>query len=73
MQKTIGIILIVVAFGLGYYGIKNLNQKEADVKIGDVEISAKSSESNNKGYVLVGAGIICLAVGAVLVAKASKN
>jgi hypothetical protein len=73
MQKTIGIVLIVVAFGLGYYGIKNLNQKEADVKIGDVEISAKSSESNSKGYVLVGAGVICLAIGAVLVAKAPKN
>jgi hypothetical protein len=73
MQKTIGIVLIVVAFGLGYYGIKNLNQKEADVKIGDVEISAKSSESNSKGYVLVGAGVICLAIGAVLVAKAPKS
>ena len=73
MQKTIGIVLIVVAFGLGYYGIKNLNQKEADVKIGDVEITAKSSESNSKGYVMVGAGVICLAVGAVLVAKAPKN
>ena len=69
MQKTIGIILIVIAFGLAYYGIKNLNHKEADVKIGGVEISAKSNESSSKGYVLVGAGALLLIVGTVLVAR----
>jgi LPXTG-motif cell wall-anchored protein len=69
MQKTIGIILIVVAFGLGYYGIKDLNHKEADVKIGDVEISAKSNESSNKAYILIGAGVLSLIAGVVLVGR----
>jgi hypothetical protein len=69
MQKTMAVILIVVAFGLGYYGVKNLNHKEADVKIGEVEISAKSSESNNKGYLLLGAGALCLIAGTVLAAR----
>ena len=69
MQKTIGIVLIGVAFGLGYFGIKNLNEKKADVKIGDVEISATSSESNNKAYILIGAGVLCLIGGVVLVAR----
>jgi len=69
MQKTIGIVLIVVAFGLGYFGIKNLDEKKADLKIGDVEIKATSSESSNKAYVLIGAGLLCLVAGAVLVAR----
>jgi len=69
MQKGIGIVLIVVAFGLGYFGIKNLNEKSADVKIGDVEISAHSSESQGKAYVLIGAGVLCLIAGVVLVSR----
>ena len=69
MQKGIGIALIVVAFGLGYFGIKNLNEKKADVKIGDVEITASSNESNNKAYILIGAGVLSLVAGVVLVAR----
>jgi len=69
MQKTIGIVLIVVAFVLGYTGINYLNEKKADVKIGDVEIKATSSDSNNKAYVYIGGGVLCLIAGVVLVAR----
>jgi LPXTG-motif cell wall-anchored protein len=72
MQKTIGIILIIAAFVLGYFGIQNLNEKTADFKIGEVEVTAKTSESKNKGYALLGAGALCLIAGALLVGKAKK-
>jgi len=72
MQKSIGLLLILVAFALGYFGIKNLNEKTAEIKIGELEINAESSESKGKGYAFLGGGALCLIVGAVLVAKKNK-
>jgi hypothetical protein len=69
MQKTIGIILIIAAFVLGYFGIQNLNEKTADFKIGEVEVTAKTSESKSKGYTFLGSAALCLIIGAVLVAR----
>jgi|1185.fasta_scaffold407457_2 hypothetical protein len=72
MQKTVGIILIIAAFVLGYFGIQNLNEKTAEFKVGEVEVTAKTSESKNKGYTLLAAGGLCLIAGALLVGSAKK-
>ena len=69
MQKTIGFILIIAAFVLGYFGIKNLNEKTAEFKIGEVEVSAKTSESKNEAYAYLGGAALCLIAGVVLVAR----
>jgi hypothetical protein len=69
MQKGIAVLLILASFALLYFGIRDLDEKKADVKIGDVEITASSHESNNKAYVLIGAGVICIITGVVLLVR----
>jgi 4-hydroxybenzoate polyprenyltransferase len=72
MQKSIGFLLILFAFILGYFGVKNMGEKEADIKIGEVHITAKSEESKTRGYIYLGGAALLLAVGAVLVSRAKK-
>ena len=69
MQKSIGLFLIIAAFGLGYFGFKNVNEKKAEIAIGDVKITAKESDTKTKGYVLLGGAALCLVAGVVLVAR----
>jgi len=73
MQKAIAIVLLLMAFSLFYFGIKKMDEKKADVKIGDVEITAKTSESKESAYVLIGAGLVCLVIGVVLVSRVKQN
>ncbi len=69
MQKTIGIVLIIAAFVLGYFGYEKMEGSKAGIKIGDVEISAKDNSSQGAGYALLGGGALCLIIGAVMVAR----
>jgi hypothetical protein len=69
MQKSVGLLIILFAFVLGYLGIKNLDEKKAEIIIGDMKLVAKSSESKTRGYVYLGGAILLLAVGTVLVVK----
>ena len=73
MQKSIGLLLIVAAIALGYFGFKNMDEKKADIKIGEVEVTARSSETKEKGYVLLGASALCLILGVVLVSRADRK
>jgi hypothetical protein len=73
MQKSIGLLLILAAFALGYFGFKNLNEKTAELKIGDVEVTAKTSESKGKGYAFLAGGGLCLIAGTILVSRKTKN
>jgi uncharacterized membrane protein YjjP (DUF1212 family) len=73
MQKSIGLLLIIAAFALGYFGFKNMNEKTAEFKIGDVEVTAKTSESKNKAYALLAGAALCLMGGVVLVTKKTKQ
>ena len=73
MQKSIGLLLVLVAFTLGYFGFKNMNEKTAEIKIGEVKINAKSSESKSKGYAFLGGAALCLIAGVVLVSRKNKQ
>ena len=73
MQKSIGLLLIIAAAALGYFGFKNLNEKEAEVKIGDIKITAKESDTKTKGYAFIGGAAICLVAGVVLVSRKPSN
>jgi len=73
MQKVICLILIIVAAALGYFGFKNLNEKKAEVKIGDVKITAKESDTKTKGYAFLGGAAICLIAGVVMVSRKSGS
>ena len=69
MQKSVGLLIILFAFVLGYFGIKNLDEKKAEITIGDMKLVAKSSESKTRGYVYLGGAVLLLAIGTVLVVK----
>jgi hypothetical protein len=68
MKKTIGIILIVLALGLGYLGFTQLQESRAAVEILGLEITAEDKESSGQAYVLLGLGAVCLVGGIVLLA-----
>jgi hypothetical protein len=73
MHKSIGLLLIIAAAALGYFGFKNMNEKTSEFKIGEIEVVAKSSESKSKGYAFLGGAALCLIAGAVLVARKNKQ
>jgi hypothetical protein len=63
MKKPLGIVLIVAALALGYFGFTKMNNSKAGVKIGDLEISATDQGSNQEAYMLFGAAAVCLIAG----------
>ncbi|WEK37144.1 MAG: hypothetical protein P0Y53_06495 [Candidatus Pseudobacter hemicellulosilyticus] len=68
-MRIIGIILIVVGILLGYYGFTKLDNSKADVKIGDLEISAKDKPNTTSAWLMIGAGVVGLVAGGAMLAK----
>jgi len=66
MRKLIALILIIGALVLGYLGYHKMQDGRAEIKIGNLEISANDSSSNQESYVLFGLGAVCLIAGLVL-------
>lgn len=63
MKRTISIILIIAGVGLAVFGFTKLNDNQADVKIGDLELSAQDQSETNQAYYLIGGGAVALMVG----------
>lgn len=61
MKRTIGILLLVAGIALGIYGFTKYDRNTADVKIGDLEISAGDEGGQRQSYtlfILAGIGVI---------------
>lgn len=61
MRRTIGIILLIAGIALGVYGFTKYDRNTADVKIGDIEISAGDKGGQQQSYtlfILAGIGIV---------------
>jgi hypothetical protein len=59
MKRNAGIVLIVVAIALGVWGFMQHEEKEADVKIGDVEIGVdKGKDYPVTVFVLAGVALV---------------
>ncbi|MGI6073361.1 MAG: hypothetical protein ACOYEA_01805 [Fermentimonas sp.] len=69
MKKIIGIILIIGAIVLGYFGIKEINASSNSVEVLGLEISADDKSGKEMGYVKIGLGIVALIGGVYLVGK----
>ncbi|MCB0662821.1 MAG: hypothetical protein KDC24_08780 [Saprospiraceae bacterium] len=52
MKKIIGIVLLVVGIGLGFYAYNGMQDDKATLKIGDIELSAKDKEASNQTLIL---------------------
>ena len=63
MKRILSIIFIVAAVALGYYGYTKFNESSAEIKIGDLELSAEDSNSKQTSYLLFGMSAVCLIVG----------
>lgn len=69
MRSLIGILLIVGGIVLGYFGYNKLNDNKADVKIGDLEITAKDGSNTTAAWTMIGGGVIALIAGALTLGK----
>jgi hypothetical protein len=69
MKQTIGIVLIIAALAMGYFGYDKMQNSKAGIKIGDLEISATDKSSNESAYLLLGLGAVCLLGGIVMLSR----
>lgn len=69
MRSILGIVLLVGGILLGYFGYQKLDDNKADVKIGDLEITAKDKDNTTGAYIMMGAGIVAIIAGAVTLAR----
>ncbi len=60
MNKIIGTILIILACGLGYFGISKVTNSEASVEIVGVELSATDEDRKTTGFIFIGIAVIGL-------------
>ena len=66
MKRTLGILFIVGALALGYFGFTRMQDSSAEIKIGDLELSAQDGSSKQESYLLFGMAVVCLVVGLAL-------
>lgn len=66
MKKPLGILLIIGALVLGYVGYTKLDSGKAEIKIGELEISAQDGKSKQEAYIFFGLGAVCLIAGLMI-------
>lgn len=71
-MRILGIILLLGGILLGYFGYQKYDDNKANIKIGDLELSAKDKGNTTTGYVMMGAGVVALIVGAVMLSRKSN-
>lgn len=72
MKKTVGIILIILAIGLGYMGIKGVQESGDSVEILGIELSAENKQEKTTAYLELGGALALLLGGIYLVGKKKK-
>lgn len=72
MKKIIGVVLIIVALVLGYFGIKGFQKSSNSVEVLGVELSADDKGGKETAYIQLGLGIAALIGGVVLVSAKEK-
>ncbi len=68
IKKVIGILLIIGAVALGYFGIKGLQSSEKSTEVLGIELKAQDKGGKEKAYVQLGFAVVALGAGAYLVA-----
>ena len=69
MNRSFGIVLIVVALFLGYVGINKLDESGGTVNFLGIKISAEDKGAKETAYVLLAAGALCLFGGVSMLNK----
>lgn len=71
MRSMIGILLIVGGIVLGYFGYNKLDNSRADVKIGDLEISASNKDNSAVAWAMIGGAAVALLAGGLMLGRKS--
>ncbi|MDQ3142724.1 MAG: hypothetical protein M3Q56_10815 [Bacteroidota bacterium] len=69
MNKSVGIILIVVALLIGFVGINKLDKSGGTVDILGIKISAQDEGAQQTGYIYLGLAALSLIGGIVMLRK----
>ena len=72
MKKIIGIILIVIALGLGYMGITGFQQSTSAVKILGIELRAEDKGGKKTAIIQLALAVASLVGGVVLINAKEK-
>lgn len=71
MNKSMGIVLIILALFLGYVGINKLDNSGGEVNILGIKISAQDKGAKETALIILGAGALCLIGGVTMLNKKS--
>ena len=63
---------MIVALVFGYLGYTKMENSKADIKIGDLEISASDKSSNNEAYIMFALAAVSLVGGFVMLSKSKS-
>lgn len=69
MKQPLSILLIVGALVLGYLGYTRFDEGSAQIKLGDLEISAQDKGSKQEAYVYFGLAAVCLITGLMMLRR----
>ncbi|WP_276480799.1 DUF3185 family protein [Paraflavitalea pollutisoli] len=68
-MRILGVLLLIGGILLGYFGYQKFDDNKAGVKIGDLEITAKDESKTTSGYIMMGAGVVAIIAGAVMLSR----
>ncbi|MDF2186833.1 hypothetical protein [Paraflavitalea sp. CAU 1676] len=68
-MRIIGVILLVGGIFLGYMGYNKYTENKANVKIGDLEITAKDQGNTTVAFIMMAAGLVGIVGGAVMLSR----
>ncbi len=71
MNKSIGIVLVILSLFLGYVGINKLDNSGGEVNILGINISAQDKGAKETAFIIIGAGVLCLIGGVSILNKKS--
>jgi uncharacterized membrane protein YidH (DUF202 family) len=71
-MRAIGILLVIGGLLLGYFGYEKYNENKANIKIGDLELTAKDKNNTTIAYIMMGGAVVALIVGAVVLSRKSN-
>lgn len=72
MKKAIGILLIVVALGVGYIGANKLADSTKEINFLGLKIDASNESGQTQGIVYLVLALACLVGGVYAVGKAKE-
>ena len=69
VRKIIGVLLIVLSLGLGYFGINKVSENSTEIKVLDLKVDISNSSEKELGYIYVGLAVLLLGGGIFLLKK----